>query len=58
MTPSRPSGSSELQLPELGLGADQLGDARLSDADEADVLAASLDAGVTLIDTAPSYGLS
>ncbi|OGT56516.1 MAG: hypothetical protein A3E01_10545 [Gammaproteobacteria bacterium RIFCSPHIGHO2_12_FULL_63_22] len=58
MTPTRSYGSSGLQLSELGLGAGQLGDARLSEVDAADLLAASLDAGVTLIDTAPSYGLS
>ena len=58
MIPSRPYGSSGLQLPALGLGAGQLGDARLSEAGAADLLAACLDAGVTLIDTAPSYGLS
>jgi len=58
MTPARPYGSSGLQLSALGLGAGQLGDARLSEDDAADLLAASLDAGVTLIDTAPSYGLS
>ncbi|MCX7041239.1 MAG: aldo/keto reductase [Gammaproteobacteria bacterium] len=58
MTPTRPYGSSGLQLSALGLGAGQLGDARLSEDDAAGLLAASLDAGVTLIDTAPSYGLS
>ena len=58
MIPARPYGSSGLQVSELGLGAGQLGDARLSEADAADLMAASVDAGVTLIDTAPSYGLS
>lgn len=58
MTPTRPYGSSGLQVSALGLGAGQLGDARLSEDDAADLLVASVDAGVTLIDTAPSYGLS
>lgn len=54
----RPYGESGLRVSELGLGAGQLGDARLLENDAADLLAASVDAGVTLIDTAPSYGLS
>lgn len=58
MIAARPYGSSGLHVSALGLGAGQLGDARLSEGDAADLLAASLDAGVTLIDTAPSYGLS
>lgn len=58
MISTRPYGNSGMQLSELGLGAGQLGDARLSEDDAADLMAASVDAGVTLIDTAPSYGLS
>ena len=58
MIPSRPYGSSGLQVSALGLGAGQLGDARLSEDDAASLISASLDAGVTLIDTAPSYGIS
>ena len=58
MISTRPYGNSGMQLSALGLGAGQLGDARLSDGDAAELLAASVDAGVTLIDTAPSYGLS
>lgn len=58
MIATRPYGSSGLQLSALGLGAGQLGDARLSEDDAAHLLAASVDAGITLIDTAPSYGLS
>ena len=58
MISTRPYGNSGMQLSALGLGAGKLGDARLSDGDAAELLAASVDAGVTLIDTAPSYGLS
>ncbi len=58
MTETRAYGIIGLQLPSLGLGAGQLGDPRLSEEAAADLIAASLDAGVTLLDTAPSYGLS
>ena len=58
MIPSRAYGGSGFELSAVGLGAGQLGDARLSEADAADLIAASLAAGVTLIDTAPGYGLS
>jgi aryl-alcohol dehydrogenase-like predicted oxidoreductase len=54
----RPYGHSGLNVSALGLGAGQLGDARLSEAEAADLIAAALDGGITLIDTAPSYGLS
>jgi aryl-alcohol dehydrogenase-like predicted oxidoreductase len=42
----------------LGLGTGPLGDARLDDAEVGALLNAALDAGVTLVDTAPSHGLS
>jgi len=58
MLEQRPYGRTGLMLSALGLGAAQLGDARLSDAEAEALLAAALDAGITLLDTAPSYGLS
>ena len=58
MIPMRPYGHTGLAVSALGLGAGQLGDARLSEAQAQALLAAAVDAGVTLIDTAPSYGLS
>jgi len=42
----------------IGLGAGQIGDARIEEADVAALLNAAVDAGITLIDTAPSYGCS
>ena len=54
----RPYGRTGLNVSALGLGAAQVGDARLSEAEAADLLAAAVDAGINLIDTAPSYGLS
>lgn len=58
MIEQRPYGQTGLLVSALGLGAAQVGDARLSDHDAAALLAATVDAGITLIDTAPSYGLS
>lgn len=58
MIPTRPYGRTGLTVSALGLGAGQLGDARLSEADAEALLLAAVDAGVTLMDTAPSYGLS
>ena len=58
MIPTRLYGRSGLGVSALGLGAGQLGDARLSEAEAQSLLAAAVDGGVTLIDTAPSYGLS
>jgi aryl-alcohol dehydrogenase-like predicted oxidoreductase len=55
---SRPYGHTGLTVSALGLGAGQLGDARLGDAEVAGLIATALDGGITLIDTAPSYGLS
>ncbi|MFO0677283.1 MAG: aldo/keto reductase [Polyangiaceae bacterium] len=42
----------------LGLGAGTLGESRLSDAEGEALLAEAVALGVTLIDTAPSYGVS
>ncbi len=55
---TRPFGATGLTVPVLGLGAGQLGDARLDDAAAGRLLNGALDLGVTLIDTARSYGLS
>jgi aryl-alcohol dehydrogenase-like predicted oxidoreductase len=52
----RQFGHSVLCLPLLGLGAAQIGEPSVSDAQAARVLHAALDMGVTLIDTARSYG--
>jgi aryl-alcohol dehydrogenase-like predicted oxidoreductase len=54
----RSYGRTGLEVSALGLGAGQLGDARLSDDEAARLIAAAIDGGITLIDTAPSYGLS
>jgi aryl-alcohol dehydrogenase-like predicted oxidoreductase len=58
MIPTRAYGTTGLQLSALGLGAGQLGDERLSETDAEALLLGALDAGVTFIDTAPSYGVS
>ena len=58
MIESRAYGNNGLLVSALGLGAGQLGHDGLSEADADALLAGALDAGVTLIDTAPSYGLS
>jgi aryl-alcohol dehydrogenase-like predicted oxidoreductase len=54
----RAFGTTGLRVSALGLGAGQLGDARLPEAAAAALLNTALDLGVRLIDTAPSYGLS
>jgi aryl-alcohol dehydrogenase-like predicted oxidoreductase len=54
----RPLGTTGLLVPFLGLGAGLLGDARLPEAEAERLLHGALDLGVTLVDTAPSYGLS
>lgn len=51
-------GRTGLVVSTLGLGAGQLGDARLAEDQVAALIAAAIDGGITLIDTAPSYGLS
>ena len=55
---SRTLGATGLTVSELGLGAGPLGSARLDDATAERLVHAALDLGVTLIDTAPSYGRS
>lgn len=51
-------GNLGFQVPALGLGAGPLGDERLDDSSAVTLIHAALDLGVTLIDTAPSYGRS
>lgn len=51
-------GTAGFVLPRIGLGALQIGDPTLSDAQAGEVLNAAIDAGVNLIDTAPGYRLS
>ena len=58
MIRQRPYGNSGLMVSALGLGAMQIGDPNLKEADVASLLNAALDAGITLFDTAPSYGRS
>lgn len=54
----RPLGRSGLRVSALGFGAMHLNDERISEAEAGRLLNAVLDLGVTLIDTARSYGLS
>ncbi len=56
---ARPLGATGLAVSELGLGAGPLGDPSvLDDAAAERLIHAALDLGVTLVDTAPSYGRS
>jgi aryl-alcohol dehydrogenase-like predicted oxidoreductase len=55
---TRPYGSSGLQVPALGFGAMQVGDPAIEEARAGRLLHHVLDAGLTLIDTARSYGLA
>lgn len=54
----RPFGQSGLDVSVLGFGAMQAGDPRLPEAHVARLLNHALDLGITLIDTARSYGIS
>jgi aryl-alcohol dehydrogenase-like predicted oxidoreductase len=54
----RDLGATGLRVPVLGLGAGLLGDAGLSEGEAGRLLNQALDLGVTLVDTARSYGLS
>lgn len=58
MIPKRAYGKSGLMVSALGLGAMQIGDPGLEEAKTASLLNAAVDAGITLIDTARSYGCS
>lgn len=55
---SRPLGASGLPVSALGLGAGAIGDAGLAEEEVARLLHLALDLGISLIDTAPSYGAS
>ena len=54
----RPLGTTGLEVSELGLGAGPLGGADLDDATAIEIVRGAVDRGITLIDTAPSYGRS
>jgi len=54
----RPFGRTGLAVPVLGFGAGHVGDPSLDEAEVGRLLHGALDLGVTLIDTARSYGLS
>jgi len=55
---TRALGATGLMVSELGLGAGPLGDPDLDDEAATRLIRAAVDLGVTLIDTAPSYGRS
>ena len=54
----RPFGNSGLQVPALAFGAMQIGDPQLAESHVGRLLNHVLDAGLTLIDTARSYGMA
>ena len=54
----RPLGKTGFSVSALGLGAGRIGGPETSEADVDRLVGGALDAGVTLIDTARSYGLS
>lgn len=58
MLERRPFGNTGLEVSIVGLGAGQIGESEVTEAEAAEVLNGALDLGVTLIDTAASYGLS
>jgi aryl-alcohol dehydrogenase-like predicted oxidoreductase len=58
MTETRPYGNTGITVSALGLGAGQLGHDELAEGDAEALLLGAIDAGVTLLDTAPSYGES
>jgi aryl-alcohol dehydrogenase-like predicted oxidoreductase len=58
LLPRRALGRTGLDGSVVGLGGGPLGDARLSDGDAERLVRTAIDLGVTLIDTAPSYGQS
>ena len=55
---TRPLGATGIAVSELGLGAGPLGGSQLDDAAAERLIHAAIDFGITLIDTAPSYGRS
>lgn len=58
MIEQRPFGSTGLSVSVVGLGAGQVGEADVTEAQAAALLNGALDLGVTLVDTALSYGAS
>jgi aryl-alcohol dehydrogenase-like predicted oxidoreductase len=54
----RPFGATRLSVSAVGLGAGRIGGPGITDADVDRLVGGALDAGVTLIDTARSYGFS
>jgi aryl-alcohol dehydrogenase-like predicted oxidoreductase len=54
----RPLGKTGLVVSEIGLGAGPLGGSEIDDAEAVALIAGAIERGVTLIDTAPSYGRS
>ncbi len=56
--PKRTLGATGIEVSILGLGAGPLGDTRLPESTADALVASALDEGVTLFDTAPSYGAS
>jgi aryl-alcohol dehydrogenase-like predicted oxidoreductase len=54
----RPFGHTGLTVSALGLGAGQIGEPNVTEAEAATLLHAALEAGITLIDTARGYGTS
>ena len=55
---TQPYGNSGFEVSVLGLGAGQIGDASIDEAQVSRFLNTTLDLGITLIDTARGYGLS
>jgi aryl-alcohol dehydrogenase-like predicted oxidoreductase len=55
---ARPFGRTGLSVSPLGLGAGELGDAALGEREVETLLRSAVELGITLIDTARSYGLS
>ncbi|MHA7224167.1 aldo/keto reductase [Arthrobacter sp. RHLT1-20] len=58
MLERRTFGDTALEVSIVGLGAGQIGESDVTEAEAAGVLNGALDLGITLIDTAASYGLS
>lgn len=54
----RPLGATGLRISAVGLGAGRIGGPDVSDTEVDALVGTALDLGVTLVDTAPSYGLS
>jgi aryl-alcohol dehydrogenase-like predicted oxidoreductase len=55
---TRALGTTGLQVSQIGLGAGPLGSEHLSDAAAVELIVGAIECGVSLIDTAPSYGRS